>query len=193
MPENTPDDPFQPGGPEVGGPAGGHYDEAADSEALRLQVGALTKQIGDYKLLIADFENSRRRLAADAERQRKYSIEPLVKDLLTAFDNLEFAVKAAQASGGATGEGASLVKGVTATLTQMVDILKRHGVHRMAIPPGAAFDPNLHQAVMEQPTNDFAPGGVVSVMQQGFVLHDRVIRPASVVVASAPPAGGDTH
>ena len=57
----------------------------------------------------------------------------------------------------------------------------------MDISAGSAFDPNLHQAVMEQPTTDYAPGNIVSVMQQGFVLHDRVIRPASVVVASAPP------
>lgn len=176
----TPDDPF---GPEVGNqPAGGE----ADSETLRLQVGHLTKQIGDYKLIIADFENSRRRLAQDADRQRKYTVEPLVKDLLTAFDNLEFAVKAAQA----TGEGGALTKGVTATTHQMLDIFKRFGVHRMDIGTGSVFDPNLHQAVMEQPTNDFAPGSIVSVMQQGFVLHDRVIRPASVIVASAPPAGG---
>ena len=180
MAESTKPDPTDdPFGPDVGSPAGGE----ADSETLRLQVGQLTKQIGDCKMIIADFENSRRRLAADADRQRKYSIEPLVKDLLLAFDNLEYAVKAAKA----TGETGSLTQGVTATTAQLLDILKRHGVHRMEIGAGSAFDPNLHQAVMEQPTTDYAPGNIVSVMQQGFVLHDRVIRPASVVVASAPP------
>ena len=183
MADSTPNpEPTGESFPDFSIPAGGE----SDSETLRLQVGQLTKQIGDYKLLIADFENSRRRLAADAERQRKYSIEPLVKDLLLAFDNLEYAVKAAKA----TGETGSLTQGVTATTAQLLDTLKRHGVHRMDLGAGSLFDPNLHQAVMEQPTNDFKPGCIVSVMQQGFVLHDRVIRPASVVVASAPPAGG---
>jgi molecular chaperone GrpE len=167
-------------GPQVDLPPNGE-----DSELLRLRIGQLEKQIGDYKIVIADFENSRRRLAQDAERQRKYQYEPLVKDLLMAFDNLDFAVKAAQA----TDKNNSLTQGVTATVQQMLDILKRHGVHRIDIAPGSAFDPNLHQAVMEQPTNDFAPGSIVTVMQQGFVLHDRVIRPASVIVASSPPAG----
>ncbi|MGL6073830.1 MAG: nucleotide exchange factor GrpE [Fimbriiglobus sp.] len=152
-----------------------------DSEALRLKVGQLEKQIGDYKILIADFENSRKRLAQDADRQRKYAIEPLVKDMLTAFDNLDFAAKAAQA----TKEDSSLTKGVTATIQQMLDIFKRHGVHRIDVGPGSPFDPNLHQAVMEQPTTDHPAGSVVNVMQQGFLLHDRVIRPASVIVASA--------
>ena len=103
-----------------------------------------------------------------------------------AFDNLEYAVKAAKA----TGESGSLTQGVAATTAQLLDILKRHGVQRMDLGAGSVFDPNLHQAVMEQPTNDFAPGCIVSVMQPGFVLHDRVIRPASVIVASAAPAGG---
>ena len=167
-------------GPEVGdvGPN--------DSETLRIRIGLLEKQAADYKLLIADFENSRKRLAQDAERQRKFLIEPLVKDLLTALDNLDFTLKAAVQ----LGDHGQLAKGVSATMQQFLDVLKRHGVHRMDIAAGAAFDPNLHQAVMEQPTNDYEAGTVVNVMQMGFTLHERVLRPASVILAAAPPTGG---
>ncbi len=162
-----------------------YADDANDLETLQNKVAQLEKQSGDYKMLIAEFENSRKRLAQDTERQRKYQYEPLVKDLLTALDNLDFAARAAQQ----TGDVSSLSKGVTATIAQFLDILKRYGVNRMEIGAGSKFDPNLHQAVMEQPTNDHAPGEIVSIMQQGFTLHDRVIRPASVIVASTPPAG----
>ena len=155
--------------------------EMPDAEALRARVGVLEKQAGDYKMLIADLENSRKRLAADSERQRKYLYEPLVKDLLAALDNLDFAGKAAKASG----DEGPLSKGVAATIQQFLDALKRYGVTRMEIPPGSAFDPNLHQAVMEADTPDLEPGTVANVMQQGFLLHDRVIRPASVILVKA--------
>lgn len=155
--------------------------ELPDAETLRTRVGVLEKQAGDYKMLIADLENSRKRLAADAERQRKYVNEPLVKDLLTALDNLDFAAKAAKASG----DEGPLSQGVAATIQQFLDVLKRHGVARMAIEPGQAFDPNQHQAVMEIASSEIEPGCVVSVMQQGFMLHDRVIRPASVILAKS--------
>ena len=154
-------------------------DDAPEGAALAARVGALEKQVNDYKMLVADLENSRKRLAQDAERQRKYQAEPLVKDLLTALDNLDFAGRAAAA----TGDTSPLSKGVTATIQQFLDALRRHGVTRLDIPPGTPFDPMHHQAVMEQPTADVPPGTVHSVMQQGFLLHDRVIRPASVVVA----------
>lgn len=153
-----------------------------DSEEL----AKARQQINDYKLLIADFENARRRLTQDAERQRKYAHEPLVKDLLAALDNLDRAIEAAQKAG----DTGPLVQGVVATSHMILDVLKRHGVHKMTVAAGSVFDPNLHQAVAQQPTNDYEPGQVTQVLQHGFTLHDRVIRPASVVVASEPPAGG---
>ena len=82
---------------------------------------------------------------------------------------------------------------MTATIGLFLDALKRHGVKRVDVGPGSAFDPNVHEAVMQQPTNDHDPGSVVQVLQQGFLLHDRVLRPASVIVASEPPAGGSSE
>ncbi|OWK41732.1 nucleotide exchange factor GrpE [Fimbriiglobus ruber] len=165
--------------PTADGPAG--------ADDLRARVGVLEKQVTDYKLLIADFENSRKRLAQDAERQRKYAYEPLVRDLLNALDNLNYAAQAAKQAG----DTGPLARGVSATINLFLEALKRHGVSRIDVAPGSPFDAHSHQAVMQQPTNDFEPGTVVAVTQNGFVLHDRVIRPASVVVASEPPAGGE--
>ena len=157
-----------------------------DAVALQARVDQLERQAADYKGLIADFENARKRLAQDADRQRKYAREPLARDILAALDNLDRAVGAAKAAG----DSGPLVQGVSATASLVLDVLKRHGVSRMDVGPGTAFDPNLHQAVAQEPTNDHEPGAVVRVLQHGFTIHDRVLRPASVIVASEPPAGG---
>jgi molecular chaperone GrpE len=160
-----------------------------EAVALQAKVDQLERQIGDYKGLIAEFENARKRLAADADRQRKYSAEPLARDLLTVMDNLDWAARAAEK----VGDAGPLAKGVNATITLFLDVLKRHGIARIEIEPGMAFDPNRHQAVSQVPTNDHPPGSVVQVMQNGFVLHDRIVRPASVIVAGEAPAGGSSE
>lgn len=154
--------------------------------ALEAKVVQLEKQASDYKLLIADFENSRKRLAQDNERQRKFAAEPVVRDLLSVIDNLERATDAAKQSG----ETGVLSQGVNATIGMFVDVLRRHGVSRVDVGPGSTFDPNVHQAVSEMPTNDHPAGSVAVVLQGGFMFHDRVLRPASVIVAVEPPAGG---
>jgi molecular chaperone GrpE len=149
--------------------------EDAGSQA---KIDQLEKQVGDYKLLVAELQTSMRRLTQDADRQRKYAGEGLVRDLLGGLDNLGRAAEAAKKAG----DGGPLAQGVAATIALFLDILKRHGVTRIEVGPGSAFDPNLHQAVSQQPGDGVPPGHVASVLQQGFVLHDRVIRPASVVV-----------
>jgi molecular chaperone GrpE len=166
--------------PEAGSPA---------EAAMQARIDQLERQVSDYKLLIADFDNSRKRLTQDAERQRKYAHEPMAKDLLTVIDTLEWAIKSHEHNP----DSGSLLKGVNATINLFVDVLRRNGVHKIEIPAGGDFDPNLHQAVMQQPSNDHAAGSVINVLQQGFKLHDRILRPASVVVASEPPAGGSSE
>lgn len=151
-----------------------------DVAAVQADLDKAQRQIADYKSLIADFDNSRKRLIQDAERQRKFAHEPLAKDALAAIDNLDRAVAEAKKAG----DEGPLAKGVQATISLFLDVLKRHGVSRIEIAPGAPFDPNLHQAVMQQPSADVPPGGVVQVLQHGFLIHDRVLRPASVIVAA---------
>lgn len=156
---------------------------AAGDVALQAKVDQLEKQVADYKLLIADFENARKRLAADQDRQRKYWTEPLVRDLIGGLDNLDRAADAAKK----VGDTGPLAQGVTATIALLHDVFKRHGVTRIEVAAGTAFDPNRHEAVMQQPAPDgVAPGSVVQVLSHGYLLHDRVLRPASVIVATDP-------
>jgi molecular chaperone GrpE len=162
---------------------------SVDAATLQADLDKAQKQIADYKLLIADFENARKRLAADHDRQRKFAGEPLARDILAALDNLNRAVEAAKKAG----DTGPLVQGVSATASMFLEILKRHGVARMEVGPGSAFDPNKHEAVAQQPTNDYEPGNVVQVLQNGYTIHDRVLRPAAVVVAAEAPAGGSNE
>jgi molecular chaperone GrpE len=157
-----------------------------DPGPLRARLEATEQELANYKLRLADYENARKRLLRDTEVQRKYASEGLVRDLLTGLDNLDRALAAAKKAG----DTGPLVAGVSATATQFLDALRRHGVTRIEVGPGTAFDPNVHEAVTQQPTNDYEPGQVTQVVQPGFLLHDRVLRPAAVVVASEPPAGG---
>jgi molecular chaperone GrpE len=153
---------------------------------LQAKVDQLERQVNDYKLLLAEMTTSGRRLREDADKQKKYAAEPVARDLLAVIDNLERAAAGASKAG----EAGALSAGVTATITMFLDVMKRHGVKRIETAPGSPFDPNLHMAVMEQPTNDAPAGSVFQVLEQGYLLHDRVLRPATVIVASAPPAGG---
>jgi molecular chaperone GrpE len=149
-------------------------------DAVRAKLSATEQELSNYKLKLADFDNARKRLIRDAEVDRKYATEALARDLLAALDNLDRALDAAKRAG----DAGPLVTGVSVTAGQFLEALKRHNITRIEVGPGTAFDPHLHQAVMEQPGAEFAPGQVVQVLQNGFLLHDRVIRPASVVVAS---------
>ena len=151
-----------------------------DPVALQAKVDQLERQVADYKLLVAEQQTSVRRVREDAERQRKYAAEPFVSDLLAALDNLDWAAKAAEKGG----DPAALFKGVVNTVNLFLTVLERHGVRRVEVAPGAAFDPAAHEAVMEQPTDAVPPGSVAQVVQPGFTFHDRLVRPAKVIVAT---------
>jgi molecular chaperone GrpE len=154
--------------------------EFDDAAALREQLAAAEKQVADYKSLVADFDNARKRVAQDAARERKYAAEPIVRDLLGPLDNLDRTLAAAKKAG----DAGPLVQGVVATAHQVLEVFKRHGVTVIPAGPGTPFDPTVHQAVTQQPAKDVPPGAVVQVLEKGFLLHDRVIRPAAVIVAS---------
>jgi molecular chaperone GrpE len=154
--------------------------EPTELDAVRAKLSATEQELNNYKLKLADFDNARKRMLRDAEVERKYATEPLARDLLAALDNLDRALDAAKRAG----DTGPLAAGVQATATQFLDVFKRYGVSRIECGPGTAFDPNLHQAVMQQPDTEFEAGQVVQVLQPGFMIHDRVLRPATVVVAS---------
>lgn len=159
-------------------------DAVAEWEALRQRAADAEQKRDEYLNLLrrnqADFENYQKRAARDQQQDRRYWYGPLVMDLLPALDNLERATQAARQ----VGETGPLVQGVGMVQTQLTDVLKRHGISRIDA-LGKPFDPNQHQAVMQRPSADHAPGTVIDVLAQGFMLHDRVLRPASVVVSAA--------
>ena len=129
----------------------------------------------------AEFENYQKRMQRERELDRKYAFGPMALDLLPILDNLDRAVQAAQQAG----DKGPLVQGVSMVVAQFLEMLKRYGVTRMDA-QGKPFDPNLHQAIMQQPSADVEPNTIIQVVEQGFLNQDRVLRPAKVIVSTKP-------
>ena len=127
----------------------------------------------------ADFENYQKRTQRERESERRYWHGAFALDLLPVIDNLDRAMTAAKQAG----ESGPLVQGVGMVQTQLLDMLKRHGITPIDA-LGKPFDPNLHQAIMQQPSREHPPQTVIQVLQQGFMIHDRVLRPAGVIVSA---------
>lgn len=193
-------DPNVPGagsGPEAAGEP-----QAADpvQEALRLsaEVDTLQGQIADLtdRLLRAhaEMDNIRKRGEREREETAKYAISKFARDVVAVADNFERAIQAVPA-GAAEQDGAlkSLVDGITMTEREFLNVLERNGVKRVN-PKGEPFNPHQHQAMMEMQNAEVAPGTILEVFQCGYMIDDRVLRPAMVVVAKggAKPAKPET-
>ena len=138
---------------------------------------------------LAEAENVRRRFQREREESQKYAISGFAKDLLSAVDNLRRALDAVPEAEVADSRTRSLLDGVAATERELLAALERHGVKRID-PKGEPFDHNLHQAIFEAERPGAAAGTVIEVLQPGYVLHDRLLRPAMVGVAKG---GGKPH
>jgi molecular chaperone GrpE len=153
-----------------------------DLEALRQRTAAVEQERDEFRSLLqrtrADFENYQKRTQRDLAQERRYWHGALALDLLPILDNFERAVAAAQQAG----ETGPLVQGVSMIQNQFLDLLRRYGITRIEA-QGQPFDPNLHQAVMQQPSQHQPPNTVLQVLEQGFMIHDRVLRPARVIVS----------
>jgi molecular chaperone GrpE len=149
-----------------------------DLESLRARAQERDQFLNMLQRTRADFENYQKRNQREREQERRFYHSGFALDLLPVLDNLDRATAAA----GQVGETGPLVQGVALVLNQLLDLLKRHGVVPIDA-QGKPFDPNLHQAVLQQPTNDVPPNTVTQVLEQGFQIHDRVLRPAKVAVS----------
>jgi len=163
---------------------GGQEKEAAsavleDLESLRARAQERDQFLALLQRTQADFENYRKRNQREREQEARYAHAAFARDLLPVLDNLDRATTAARQAG----ETGPLVQGVAMVQGQLLDLLKRYGVTRMDA-EGKPFDPNLHQAVMQQPAPGRPPNTVVQVLEEGFMIHDRVLRPARVVVSA---------
>jgi molecular chaperone GrpE len=154
--------------------------EAFSSEEVERMAGQLVENRDKYVRLLADFDNFRRRANKERQDLVTYGHENLVKDLLSTVDNLDRAIEHAQQSDG--GNLASLLQGVELVQRELYAVLAQHEV-RVIEAEGRPFDPSLHEAMAQVPDDSVPANTVIEVLQKGYQLRDRLLRPARVVVA----------
>ncbi|MHB1036348.1 MAG: nucleotide exchange factor GrpE [Pirellulales bacterium] len=154
-------------------------DEANDIDLLRTELEDAKDRILRAQ---ADLENYRKRSRRELDDERRYANLPLLRDLLPVLDNVGRAIEAAEK----TPDPAALLQGFKMVAQQLERVLGQHHCTRFGT-IGEPFDPHHHEALMQRPTDEHPANTVVEVFQSGFQLHDRVVRPAQVIV-SAPKA-----
>lgn len=151
-------------------------------EAVPSELETLRAEAAEYRertlRLAAEMENVRRRTARELETTRRFALERFAAELLPAVDSLELALEAAEA----------VPEGLDMTLKLLRDILARHHIEALVPAVGDAFDPELHEAMATQPSTEVAPDHILQAIQKGYRLHERLLRPARVIVARAPDA-----
>ena len=185
-------------GLDVAGQAQSQAIDEALAEAVGDEAGALGAQAqlqaleadlaaAEARVLRAhaELENYRKRANRHLEEEKKYAPLPLIRDLLPVVDNLERAIH----SSGQEGGSAQLVEGVKMVAQLLTMTLERHHCRRIEA-QGAPFDPHVHEAIAQLPSAQVPPGTVLEVAQTGYQLHDRVVRPAQVLVSGRPAAAG---
>lgn len=158
--------------------------EPADLAQSLAQAKAEIARLRDEKLrALAEAENTRRRAARERQEASQYAIANFARDLLSVADNLQRALASVDAETRA-GDAAldALLGGVEMTERELQTLLNRHGVKPIAA-LGAPFDPHLHEAMFELPNDSVPNGTVVQVLQEGYTIHDRTLRPARVGIA----------
>ena len=153
--------------------------EDGELEVLRAERDELRDK---FMRVLADAENSRKRAERDRKEAEMYGGTRLARDLLPVYDNLNRALQAIPEESRAA--SAALIEGVELTLRELTNVMTKHGVTPVSPAVGDVFDPQLHQAMFEAPLPGTKAGQIIQVMTQGFLLHDRLLRPAQVGVSS---------
>lgn len=150
------------------------------------EIGILKKQVENLENILkekneeilrraADLDNYRKRLTKETEDKIRFANQSVVKDFLPVIDNIEMAVQH-------TEEGSPLREGIELTIKSFKDVLSRHGVTEINSEIGTVFDPAVHEAIMMDKTEEYENNAVTLCVQKGYILNDRVIRPAKVKV-----------
>ncbi len=157
-------------------------DPQAELERLKEELVEAQAKVDEYWQRVlraqADQDNTRKRAERDVQNAHKYALEKFVADLLPVVDSLEMGLLAAVEDASAE----KIREGTELTLKMLLDVLKKYGVEAVD-PVGKPFDPELHQAMSMQPSSDVPPNTVTAVMQKGYTLNDRLVRPAMVMVS----------
>lgn len=157
-------------------------DAGGDAESETLDVEALRAKIDEnwdlYLRAVAETENVRKRAARDVENARRYALESFGREMLAVRDSFEMGLSAADSA-----DAESLIEGSRATLKLLTATMERFGILEVD-PLGEVFDPELHEAISMQASSEAEPGSVLSVVQKGYSLNGRLLRPAMVIVAA---------
>ncbi len=178
--------------PEEDASIDGETGEEKTIEALTAELAA-ARQASEahedrFLRLYAEFENYKKRTARETSDFRKFANEALIKEMLPVIDNLERAIQSSSSQENDQEELKScILEGVTMTLNEILKVLDRFNVKPIEALE-QPFDPNFHEAVGQEESDAFADGTVMREYQKGYLLYDRLIRPAMVVVSKAPPA-----
>ncbi len=161
--------------------------ETDDIESLKEDAACARQEAADshdrYLRLCAEFDNYKKRAQRQMDDHKKFSNTALIKDLLPVVDNLERAL--ATSGGNQSTTDACMAEGVEMTLSEIKNILAKYNVTPIES-LGEPFDPNYHDAMMQAESEDYPENTVIQELQKGYMLHDRVIRPAMVVVSKGP-------
>ena len=161
--------------------------EAAGAGAFE-EIAALEAERDEFKdkfmRALADAENMRKRADRDRREAENYGGSKLARDLLPVYDNMRRALKSKDEVEGDA--NAALLEGVELTMRELLNVFKKHGIEPIVPEVGDKFDPQVHQAMFEAPVPGTKTGDILEVMAEGFMLHDRLLRPAQVGVSSMP-------
>jgi molecular chaperone GrpE len=163
------------------GPAGnGRDDEATGSAALAAAEAKAQENWNSYLRAVAELENYRKRAEREVENARKYAVERFAQELVTVGDALEAGISA-----GAANPGPALLEGAQATLRQLHRAFEKAGI-KIIDPAAQPFDPEWHEAMVAQESRESPPNTVLTVIQKGYSLNGRLLRPARVIVSKSP-------
>ena len=165
--------------PEVDLDEIGDFIESEEIAALKAERDEMKDR---FMRALADAENARKRGDRDRREAEQYGSTRLARDLLPVYDNLRRALDSMPEEVKAT--AAALTEGVELTLRELSNVMTKHGVKAISPAVGSVFDPQLHQAMFEAPLPGTKAGQIIQVMTEGFLLHDRLLRPAQVGVSS---------
>ena len=150
-------------------------------EALRAERDELQDR---FMRALADMENTRKRGERDRREAEQYGGSKLARDMLPVYDNLKRALDSVDEEQRKAVPG--MIEGIELTMRELLNVFKKHGIIQIAPQVGDRFDPQIHEAMFEAPVPGTKAGDIIEVMGEGFMLHDRLLRPAQVGVSSTP-------
>lgn len=164
-------------------------DEEVDHEAMDAdEIAALTSERDEFRdkfmRALADAENTRKRAERDRREAENYGGSKLARDMLPVYDNLKRALEAIDDN--LRDQATGLTEGIELTMRALLGIFEKHGIRVISPEVGDVFDPDQHEAMFEAPAPGSKKGAIIQVMAEGFMLHDRLLRPAQVGVSSNP-------